>query len=259
MIKFFRRLRQRLISENKFSKYILYAIGEIALVMIGILLALQVNNWNDIKNAKIDSIQFTNRLLNEVNSNLVITDIEITDIEITKEQNQINSGKQMLSMFNTDAETLNSRILDSLIYDVMTTNKIDINIGTLTEGLNTGKIALIQSDSLKAALYSFPTLLEEIKIQEQLGSEDIHDHFMPYLYDHFNYRQMDNAFSEYHEGIEPSKFSNHDNLQVLTYFKFENLIDNQFYNSNDQLRLYVKLKNEIEQIQRLIKQELDND
>lgn len=46
MIRFFRRIRQQLIKENKASKYILYAIGEIALVMIGILLALQVNNWN---------------------------------------------------------------------------------------------------------------------------------------------------------------------------------------------------------------------
>jgi hypothetical protein len=54
MIKFFRRIRQKLVTENKpalpagrFSKYLLYAIGEILLVIIGILIALQINNWND--------------------------------------------------------------------------------------------------------------------------------------------------------------------------------------------------------------------
>ncbi len=47
MIKFFRNIRQNLIMENKTSKYLKYAIGEIVLVMIGILLALQVNNWNE--------------------------------------------------------------------------------------------------------------------------------------------------------------------------------------------------------------------
>ncbi len=47
MLKFFRRFRQRLLAENRFSKYLLYAIGEIFLVMIGILLAMQVNNWNE--------------------------------------------------------------------------------------------------------------------------------------------------------------------------------------------------------------------
>ena len=47
MIKFFRKIRQRLLTENKFSKYLLYAFGEILLVVIGILIALQINNWNE--------------------------------------------------------------------------------------------------------------------------------------------------------------------------------------------------------------------
>lgn len=47
MINFFSKVRKKTLTENKFSKYILYAIGEIVLVMIGILLALQVNNWNE--------------------------------------------------------------------------------------------------------------------------------------------------------------------------------------------------------------------
>jgi hypothetical protein len=47
MIKFFRKIRQKMLTENKFSKYLLYAIGEIVLVVIGILIALQINNWNE--------------------------------------------------------------------------------------------------------------------------------------------------------------------------------------------------------------------
>ena len=49
MIKFFRKIRQQLLSENKFRKYLLYAIGEIILVVIGILIALQINTWNNNK------------------------------------------------------------------------------------------------------------------------------------------------------------------------------------------------------------------
>ncbi len=52
MIKFFRRIRQKLLSENKFSKYLLYAIGEIVLVVIGILIALSINNWNEDRKLK---------------------------------------------------------------------------------------------------------------------------------------------------------------------------------------------------------------
>ena len=50
MIKFFRKIRQNLLTENKFSKYLLYAIGEIVLVVIGILIALQINSWNQNQN-----------------------------------------------------------------------------------------------------------------------------------------------------------------------------------------------------------------
>ena len=53
MIKFFRKVRQQLLTENKFSKYLLYALGEIVLVVAGILIAIQVSNWNDGKKSDI--------------------------------------------------------------------------------------------------------------------------------------------------------------------------------------------------------------
>jgi hypothetical protein len=47
MISIFRKIRKRMFTESRIAKYLLYALGEIALVMVGILLALQVNNWNN--------------------------------------------------------------------------------------------------------------------------------------------------------------------------------------------------------------------
>ncbi len=60
MIRFFRKIRQDLLTDNRFSKYLLYAIGEIILVVIGILLALQINNWNQDhlkKKAEIETLR----------------------------------------------------------------------------------------------------------------------------------------------------------------------------------------------------------
>ncbi|MCK0180637.1 DUF6090 family protein, partial [Flavobacteriaceae bacterium S0862] len=73
MIKFFRKIRQNLLSEGKTGKYLKYAIGEIVLVVIGILMALQINNWNEnrkdetrrkllLNNLKIDLEQDLRRL-----------------------------------------------------------------------------------------------------------------------------------------------------------------------------------------------------
>ena len=53
MIKFFRKIRQNLLSEGKTGKYLKYAFGEIVLVVIGILIALQINNWNEQRKERI--------------------------------------------------------------------------------------------------------------------------------------------------------------------------------------------------------------
>ena len=71
MIKFFRRIRQRLLSENKFSKYLLYAIGEIVLVVIGILIALQINSWNQYRIERIEEQTILGQLKEEFENNLI--------------------------------------------------------------------------------------------------------------------------------------------------------------------------------------------
>lgn len=58
MLIFFKKIRQQLLTKNKFSKYLLYAIGEIMLVVIGILIALQINNWNDNRIKKRNELSF---------------------------------------------------------------------------------------------------------------------------------------------------------------------------------------------------------
>ncbi|MGB5172414.1 MAG: DUF6090 family protein [Eudoraea sp.] len=78
MIKFFRRIRQRLLTENKFSKYILYAIGEIVLVVIGILIALQINNWSEERKLNLQEKALLEELQKNLQSNLEILDVYIT-------------------------------------------------------------------------------------------------------------------------------------------------------------------------------------
>ena len=66
MIKFFRKIRQQLLSKNKFNKYFLYAIGEIVLVMIGILLALQVSNWNENRKIQKQSNNYKKTIVSDL-------------------------------------------------------------------------------------------------------------------------------------------------------------------------------------------------
>lgn len=69
MIKFFRQIRQSFLTKNKFGKYLLYAVGEIILVFIGIFMALQFNNWNEEKKIQKNIQTTLNLLKDEINTN----------------------------------------------------------------------------------------------------------------------------------------------------------------------------------------------
>ena len=91
MIKFFRKIRQKLLSEKKFSKYLIYAVGEIILVVVGILIALSINNWNDERKDNLKGKNILQQLKTEFKrdsidlSNYVkLTNKKITDGKILK-------------------------------------------------------------------------------------------------------------------------------------------------------------------------------
>ncbi|MBC2846691.1 DUF6090 family protein [Winogradskyella flava] len=70
MIKFFRKIRQKMLNENKFSKYLLYAIGEIVLVVIGILIALGINNWNEQQKIAKEETSMLKELKNSISQDI---------------------------------------------------------------------------------------------------------------------------------------------------------------------------------------------
>jgi sensor domain CHASE-containing protein len=81
MIKFFRKIRKKMLAENKFSKYLLYAIGEIILVVIGILIALSINNWNERRKESDLKNIYSTRLINDLKKDISTININITRAE----------------------------------------------------------------------------------------------------------------------------------------------------------------------------------
>ena len=70
MIKFFRKIRQNLLSEGKAQKYLKYAIGEIVLVVIGILIALQINNWNEERKDHLKLLSIYSLIYNDIKDDI---------------------------------------------------------------------------------------------------------------------------------------------------------------------------------------------
>jgi len=110
MIKFFRNLRQTLIMENKTSRYLKYAIGEIVLVVVGILIALQINNWNENRKEQ----QTLNNIYALVAEDLKSDIDEITNI-IKSEKSREQIIDKILGGNMTEEEFKDCNICMSLI------------------------------------------------------------------------------------------------------------------------------------------------
>ncbi len=109
MIKIFRKIRQRLITENKFSKYLLYAIGEIILVVIGILIALSINNWNENRKNSIEEKVILENLLENLKLSKKQSELLISE-EITLKESLI----QILGIDDNNTKITSQIIPDSI-------------------------------------------------------------------------------------------------------------------------------------------------
>ena len=149
MIKFFRQIRQNLIMENRTSKYFKYAIGEIALVMIGILLAIQANNWNIERTGKKELNQSLTKLLVELNK----------DKELLNEL--INQNAQYVSVLDScliilkDPQNYSIDGFDKLFHYTNYTMNFDYSTESFNELSNQGKLKLIDNNKLSDSLISY--------------------------------------------------------------------------------------------------------
>ena len=146
MLRFFRKLRERLLTENKFSKYLLYALGEIALVMIGILLALQVNNWNEERKQRQVEIKYFGNLKNDL-----LADIERLDTIIAFSHNKVRAARNVKQ--KADRDSIGS--LYDFSNDLLVLFFVDEfrpNDNTYEEMKSSGNFSTIRNDELKLKL-----------------------------------------------------------------------------------------------------------
>lgn len=144
MIRFFRQLRQNLLMENKTSRYLKYAVGEIILVVIGILIALSINNWNDHRLIKKEVANYAMQIKGEL-----LIDIEHFKEDLTGIQKSINfldhisaghySEVDVADILNHLAKNYNTRVFG------VSYNKL----------LESGNIDYIEDNALKTQLQAY--------------------------------------------------------------------------------------------------------
>ena len=239
MIKFFRKIRFNLMSENKISKYLIYAIGEIILVVIGILIALQINNWNEKRiEANQEKITLSN-LNEEFQDNL--RDLDSINAKLS---NTIGNMEYLFAMFNKEESQYASTNLDSTISKVLTSPTWKPSEFVLNDLKNSGGLSKLNNKKLKKLLFQWTRFYNEMKetvMQTEKTSLDI----INFLKIHGSLRNVD-ASSDIFK-YERSKLSI-DNLTLLQNQQFENHIGDKLFVLHEAKDLSTRAKQLINQI-----------
>ncbi|NNK09763.1 MAG: hypothetical protein HKP08_00330 [Flavobacteriaceae bacterium] len=149
MINFFRKTRKKLADDNKFFKYSRYAIGEIVLVVIGILIALQINNWNEDRKTTDTEIEYLMRLRSDLANDtayyhrrIKAADKIIADHKkaIILSYNEFASPQDFYEGFNNI---------------VWSSEFLTIRDNTYAEMHNAGQINIIKNEKIKTAILEF--------------------------------------------------------------------------------------------------------
>ncbi|MAD97154.1 MAG: hypothetical protein CMB99_07510 [Flavobacteriaceae bacterium] len=179
MIKFFRRIRKSLLEQDKMGKYFKYAIGEILLVVIGILIALQINNWNENRKDRI----IEKKILSEVLLDLQINRGDLEDmIKIAEERlKKVEEINEHIIRRKPEYDSLGFELREASSTLQFTPRTIG-NESLKAKGVDIIQNELVRNSIVRVYGYSFHNLIMEGREYEQFDNPTID--LLPYLKKH---------------------------------------------------------------------------
>ncbi|WP_191859326.1 DUF6090 family protein [Hanstruepera ponticola] len=271
MIKFFRKIRYNLMSENKTSpndsggragKYFKYAIGEIILVVIGILIALQINNWNENRKDRLEEQELLAQLQSEFLSNL-----DQLDQKIALRNNMLKASAKLLNYIDYPESLETDSILNHVGYTVIAPTFDPI----VNDIISSGRIQLLENSQLKEKLSRWTSELVQVTEEEQVWLNYRSNYYTPLLIEYGLYRNLINRYwksniiGAFHldKGTQ-TEFDLGPSKKEINITEFIN--DSRFENHIAQCASFAKLTNSqalslrqrIVEILNIIEQELNN-
>ena len=198
MIPFFRKIRFKLAQDNKFLQYSRYATGEIVLVVIGILIALQINNWNEEK--KTRKIEL--KLLEELRADLEETKVDLlTDID--KAEYELLVIDSLYQQILNDQSASNPQPIQISMQFIFNRSRL-VPKNSAYESLQAFGINLISNDLLRKNITDLYELqLVRVDDLEKYIKETLEQGFLPYLieiskpaHDCFDCKSLKDLFSQ---------------------------------------------------------------
>ena len=194
MIKFFRKIRQRLLSENKFSKYLIYAIGEIILVVIGILIALQINNQNEFRKDRGKEQIFLNKLKSNLDTD------KVTYHSIIKKHDEFGKSIDTLTKILQNKISVNPEIFNKNVGAVYEMSQFTVTKTAFDNLLGSGNLDIISNDSLAEKILLYYREVEKLdKGIDNVFFVQSMDNITPYMLANFDSRDFETSYDKLKE------------------------------------------------------------
>jgi hypothetical protein len=176
MFRFFRSIRQKLFLEGRVSRYIGYAIGEIMLIVIGILLALQISNWNQERNKRLEEAEILDGLQREFQG---YRDSLLGSIAGHAEM--MSGMAAILQSIDAGVWVSDEWTIDEAINRSLRPPTSDLGNGVRDALVQGGRLELISDRVLRERLAEWPKHFEEVKDDQTFGRRMVFDTLIPYL------------------------------------------------------------------------------
>lgn len=158
MVSFFKKISNRLPAKGRAGKYLSYALGEILLVVIGILIALKINNWNALKNDRRLEAVYLQNIQADLEDQL-----EAVDVQLNKEFQYMKAARSLLYSFDRNQKI----VVDSILYQkttFLTSRKTFIvTHPTYTDLISSGNIKLLRNRELKDNFLKYHQELKRVE------------------------------------------------------------------------------------------------
>lgn len=248
-MKLFRKIRRNLIALGKIKSYLIYALGEIVLIVIGVSIAWKINDLNDIRKNNIVEHKIYINLNEELNTNLHLLKGVLDEYPKT-----IAYLENTLNYVGKPANTLTQGSKDTIIS--MSEKEVNLLDNSINSIVNTTKLELIDNEELKDLIALYPTKIEEFKKQNEKIKTIIANRLKPVLEQHISLVDLlPNDDLKYNNIKKYASKSNY--LDLLANKEYQNSIVDRLmqtkiqFNNAKMLRgktkiLITKLKEELE-------------
>lgn len=168
MFKFFRNIRQSLLMKDKITKYYKYAFGEIVLVVIGILIALSINNWNEARKNRIEQLILINN---------IIEDLRLDSIHINKSLSEVGNQKRLVD--DLISKSLNNE--KKLNYQLIGLLRFSSDFRPISQRNHSVSVSNLDDEFIRELLQGY--FIEEDKVLDIFLEyvDIIHNKIRPYL------------------------------------------------------------------------------